>query len=246
MESIQEFTRNITVSTNAGKSTNNKAKQVKQPKENNKVNEPCQPIKDTQDIQKAKEYLFYKEGRYSITNKRDYAIFVLMINVARRAGDILNLTVGDILNNNGTFKKEIWTKTEKRGKKEVISLSSSAQSALSLYFKQHPEILSDKDNGLFPSRQSGNKSMGYNNLYAIYKDIESKINDDKTDNNKLRLSTHSARKTWAFQTVIRNKDNRYIIKQVSHTLGHDSEETTSHYLGFDTEETIKLFQNNGL
>jgi len=99
---------------------------------------------------------------------------------------------------------------------------------------------------LFPSRQSGKKSMGYNNLYAIYKNIENKINEDKTDNNKVHIATHSARKTWAYQIVQNNKDNRYIIKQVSHTLGHDSEETTSHYLGFDTEETIKLFQNNPL
>ena len=73
-----------------------------------------------------------------------------------------------------------------------------------------------------------------------------KINENKDENNKTHISTHSARKTWAYQTVMKNKDNRYIIKQVSHTLGHNSEETTSHYLGFDTEETIKLFQNNGL
>jgi len=108
MEAIQEFTRNIKVSSYGSKSINdnniNKTKQIKQPKENSKVNEPVQPIKDLQDIQKAKEYLFYKEGRYSITNKRDYAIFVLMINVARRAGDVLNLTVGDIINKNGTLK----------------------------------------------------------------------------------------------------------------------------------------------
>lgn len=219
---------------------------TKQINKRSQIKEPCQPIKDLQDIQKAKEYLFYKEGRYSITNKRDYAIFVLMINVARRAGDILKLTVGDVLNKNGAFKKEIWMITEKRKKQEVISLSPSAQEALTLYFEEHPEILSDRNNGLFPSRQSGNKSMGYNNLYAIYKNIENKINENKDENNKTHISTHSARKTWAYQTVMKNKDNRYIIKQVSHTLGHNSEETTSHYLGFDTEETIKLFQNNGL
>ena len=89
---------------------------TKQINKRSQVKEPCQPIKDLADIQKAKDYLFYKEGRYSITNKRDYAIFVLMINVARRAGDILKLTVGDILNKNGTFKKEIWIITEKRKK----------------------------------------------------------------------------------------------------------------------------------
>lgn len=210
------------------------------------IREPSQPIKDMQDIQKAKDYLFNKEGRYSITNKRDYAIFVLMINIARRAGDVLRLTVGDIFNTNGTYKKEIWMITEKRKKQEVISLSQSAQEALTLYFKEHPEILEDRDNGLFPSRQSNGKSMGYNNLYDIYKKIETKINEDKDINDKLNISTHSARKTWAYQIVNRNSNNRYIIKQVSNALGHDSEETTAHYLGFDTVATINLFQNNSL
>lgn len=227
----------------SNRNSNYKNRCVKLRKE---IREPVQPIKDISDIQKAKDYLFNREGRYSITNKRDYAIFVLMINIAKRAGDVLNLTVNDILNKNGTFKKEIWIITEKKQKQEVFSLSSSAQEALTLYFEEHPEILEDRNNGLFPSRQSNGKSMGYNNLYAIFKGIEKKINEDKDDNNKVHVATHSARKTWAYQTVMKNKDNRYIIKQVSHTLGHNSEETTSHYLGFDTEETIKLFQNNGL
>ena len=52
---------------------NTKNKCVKLRKE---IREPVQPIKDLSDIQKAKDYLFNKEGRYSITSKRDYAIFV--------------------------------------------------------------------------------------------------------------------------------------------------------------------------
>ena len=242
MSNTQE-TNSCNIMDISNRNSNYKNRCVKLRKE---IREPVQPIKDLADIQKAKDYLFYKEGRYSITNKRDYAIFVLMINVARRAGDILKLTVGDVLNKNGTFKKEIWMITEKRQHQEVISLSSSAQEALTLYFEEHPEILSDRNNGLFPSRQSGNKSMGYNNLYAIYKNIENKINENKDENNKTHISTHSARKTWAYHTTVNNKDDAYIVKHVSKVLGHKDEATTSHYLGFDRDTTVKLFQNNGL
>lgn len=227
----------------SNRNSNYKNRCVKLRKE---IREPVQPIKDISDIQKAKDYLFNREGRYSITNKRDYAIFVLMINIAKRAGDVLNLTVNDILNKNGTFKKEIWIITEKKQKQEVFSLSSSAQEALTLYFEEHPEILEDRNNGLFPSRQSNGKSMGYNNLYAIFKGIEKKINEDKDDNNKVHVATHSARKTWAYHTTVNNKDDAYIVKHVSKVLGHKDEATTNHYLGFDRDTTVKLFQNNGL
>ena len=49
-----------------------------------------EPIKNTRDINKIKQYLYGKE------NKRDYCIFVMGINVGLRAGDLLSLKIKDI------------------------------------------------------------------------------------------------------------------------------------------------------
>ena len=47
-----------------------------------------EPIKNTRDINKIRQYLYGKE------NKRDYCIFVVGINVGLRAGDLLSLKNG--------------------------------------------------------------------------------------------------------------------------------------------------------
>lgn len=70
-----------------------------------------EPIRDRKKIEDMKVYL---KGN----SLRDYALFVVGINVALRISDLLKLTCTDILNQNGkNFRsiKIIESKTKKRG-----------------------------------------------------------------------------------------------------------------------------------
>ena len=215
-------------------------------KKRKQIRIPTEPIKLKSDIQLAKDYLLNKPERYSINKTRDYALFVLMINIAKRVGDVLNLKVKDIFNLNGTYKKSFIIITSKRQKQEEIFITPVIKEALDLYFKQNPQILEDRDNGLFPTRESNGQSMSYETAWRIYKKIESEINKTKEENEKIHIATHTARKTFAYHTVQNNKKNQYIIGMVSKDLGHDSIATTYSYLGYDIEEIKKLHHNNQL
>lgn len=210
-------------------------------KKRKQIRIPTEPIKLKSDIQLAKDYLLNKPERYSINKTRDYALFVLMINIAKRVGDVLNLKVKDIFNLNGTYKKSFIIITSKRQKQEEIFITPVIKEALDLYFKQNPQILEDRDNGLFPTRESNGKSMSYETAWRIYKKIESEINKTKEENEKIHIATHTARKTKAFQYVNNHKDDQYSIAKVSKALGHNDIKTTMCYLGLDRKELSDFY-----
>lgn len=211
-----------------------------------KIVEPCQPIKDLADIEKAKNYLFNKAEKRTSNTLRDYCLFVLCINIAKRIGDVLNLTVDDIFTEKFEFRKDIRIITDKKEKAENFRLSASAKEVLGLYLGMHPEILDNRENGLFPTKESNGKSMSRVTAWRMFKKIEALINDGKEENDQVKISTHSGRKTFAYQSFMKNIDNPYMIEMISEALGHDSVKTTRAYLGFNAEALGKFYEDNGL
>lgn len=239
-QGYQQGSNVIQVSVRKNKPSSNKVKP------RTKIVEPVQPIKDLEDIQKAKTYLLNKNERYSLNKFRDYCLFVLSINICKRIGDVLKLTVDDILTEKNTFRKNIYIITDKKEKQECFTLSPQAQEALSFYFGTHPEILENRDNGLFPTRESNGKSMNRKTAWDIFKKIETEINKTKDENSQVHIATHSGKKTFGYQAFQNNLNNPYILELISNAMGHDSITTTRKYLGFDAEELSKLYTNNGL
>ena len=81
-----------------------------------RTNGTVDPITDLDDIQIAKDYFLNRAVRYSNTtnNIRDYVLFIVGINCARRIGDIVKFKVSDFLNSDGTWKEHFKIKEEKR------------------------------------------------------------------------------------------------------------------------------------
>ena len=95
---------------------------------------PVEPIRSLDDIERIKEYFLTTKG-HGNTRIRNYAYFVLSLNVARRCGDIVALRVRDVLNPDGTFKSHIiFDHEQKTGKSSMILLNSKTAEALKLYF----------------------------------------------------------------------------------------------------------------
>lgn len=233
----QVGTNVIQMSTNKNITEKPKIKKIKL---RTKITEPVEPLKLKSDIELAKSYLMNKQGRYSDNQLRDYALFCVGINLSRRITDLLKRTVKDFLNPNGTFRNEFEMITGKKQKQECVIISQNTKDVLSLYFKANPELLEDRDNHLFPTRESN--SMTRQTAFRIMKDVENEINKTKTDDNdKIHIATHSLRKTKAFWYIQNHKDDQYAILKVSHALGHNSQSTTMHYLGLDKKELLDYY-----
>ena len=105
--------------------------EIEKPKKNKKAGVTLQhtavnPIKDIEDIEAAKQYFLNKDQRFinTSTNIRNYALFVLSCNCARRIGDILNFTIGDVLNPNGTIRTKVTIREQKTKKVAEIFFCS--------------------------------------------------------------------------------------------------------------------------
>lgn len=229
-KTIQPSVQPIKVTTNVIKDNKNiKTKYVS--------HMPVQPI-PKEYIQKAKDYFHNPHSRYHMNDKRDYCYFVLSINTARRAGDILNLKVRDVLNDDNTIKEHMIIHEQKTGKIAKVKLNQNAKEALAEYLNSKKQI--NMDDYLFQNYKTGNK-LTVDGARKIIKRMVKAIGLDKTG---MSFGTHSLRKTWAKTTIDNNPNNSKIEIAVSQALNHSSVASTRHYIGRTQEEMDMLFENN--
>lgn len=88
--------------------------------------EAVEQIKNKKDVKKLVEFLH-------ITNKRNYAIVVLGINILLRAGDLLSLKWKDVLEDENTFKMHFTMTEDKTDKTRKVNLNTSSVDALTEY-----------------------------------------------------------------------------------------------------------------
>jgi len=203
---------------------------------------PVQPIRELEYIQKAKIYFLNKPERFKGQNIRDYTIFVLGINLARRCGDLLHLRIHNVLDTENNIKSNIIIQEQKTGKIANLIITPVIKEALEMYFPTLGDI--NMFDPLFPSRnkdQDGNKKpMTLKNFYYKMQGLKAEL--EIVD----PLGTHSLRKTWAYLALKNNKDDAHIVSKISKALNHSNIETTFRYLGIEQEELDALFIDNQL
>ncbi len=175
-----------------------------------------EPIKSIKDIAKIKQYLIGKE------NKRDYMLFVVGINVGLRAGDLLNLKIRDVFQDNKVVDTVIINE-EKTDKKRDFEINKSAKGAILLYVDTLKNI--DPDSYLFKSR----KGDGPVTVEAAHKIIKTTLNELNIKGN---YGTHTLRKSFAYHIYANNiKTNPSIINTLQKILNHSSASVTLRYIG---------------
>ena len=194
-----------------------------------------EPIKNRDKIARIKDNLRKKP--------RDYLLFVLGINVALRASDLLQLRVSDVLDGDGMIRDQITVLESKRKKRRVISLSDSAKDAIAFYFNdaEWPDFPSDRFNRwlkwpLFFSQKDISKPICRTQAYRLIKKWTSDVG--LTGN----YGTHSLRKTWAYWA----RKEGTAIDLIRQVLGHSREETTLRYVGISREEIDQVFRSVNL
>lgn len=168
-----------------------------------------EPIKNTRDINKIKQYLYGKE------NKRDYCIFVVGINIGLRAGDLLSLKINDVTDGNTIFDI-VNIKEQKTGKTRNFTLNKNAKEAIQLYISSLADY--DFNDYLFKSRKGGH--LGVRPLHHIIKTLTKNLGI------KGNFGTHTLRKTMAYHRYINNVP----LETLQKLLNHSSSAITLRYM----------------
>ena len=185
-----------------------------------------EPIKNRDKISRIKDMLRKKP--------RDYLFFVLGINVALRASDLLSLKVGDVIDSEGRIRDQIVVLESKRKKRRVIALSDSAVAALEFYFQTHSR--EERDRFLFYSQKRPRSAISRTQAYRLV------VEWCEAVDLKGNYATHSLRKTWAYWA----RKAGTPIDLIRQALGHSTEQTTLRYVGISRDEIDDVFRKVNL
>jgi integrase len=114
-----------------------------------------EPIRDKKKLSQIKNQL---EGakRY-----RDLLLFVVGINTALRISDLLQLRIGDFVNEQGIIQDRFSIREEKRDKRNVVVINASIRDALEKFLMAFPDITQNVDHYVFFSTRN---SKSYRNF----------------------------------------------------------------------------------
>lgn len=209
-------------------------------------------IKSEDDLRMAMDFFLTCDYRYksNCLNLRNYALFIVACNCARRISDILKLKVCDFLNPDGSFKKVYRIQEKKTSKFANIYITDPIKEAITLYLEKRFET-SLSDTGLtfeqlgeplFISREKNKESLTRQQAWNIMNTMGESIGlSDKGVN----VGCHSCRKTFAYQTIKNNKDNAYMLGVVQKALNHSSQDITLTYADFVEEDQAELYNSYG-
>jgi integrase len=171
-------------------------------------------IKDRSQLEAVKDYLRVK-------SIRDYCLFVLGINSGLRISDLLQLRVGDVIEN-GTVRSIIKLKEQKTSKNKAFDLNNSAKQAILDYLKTRKEC--GMEEPLFCGRK-GDKAIQRQHAWRILSEACEAVGI--TGN----IGTHTLRKTFGYHLYNKTND----ITLVQKILNHSSPSITLSYIGITSD-----------
>jgi len=182
-----------------------------------------QPIKNMVKVEEMKVYLKSK-------SLRNWALFTLGINSALRISDLLVLKVSDVVDEKGHIRDRIKVKEIKTSKTKTFPFSAKVTDALSIYIASE-----NPTDALFPSRQ-GSEAITRIQCHRLLKGVALEVGIE--DN----ISTHSMRKTWAYQAYMKGVP----LIQIMDALNHSSEDMTKRYLGITQAALDEVYMSMDL
>ena len=148
----------------------------------------------------------------SITNRRDHAMFKLMLRCGLRVEEIANVTLGAL----DLKRRRIFVKNGKGGKDRVVYISNDAYGALTEYLRVRPSTRAKK---LFLVEKGAHAGKPIS-VRGIQKRMEHYARETG-----LKVSCHHLRHTMATQLLNADAD----LVTIQDLLGHTRIKTTQRY-----------------
>ena len=188
-----------------------------------------EPIRDRKKISQIKNLLRGKQQyRYLL-------LFTVGINSALRISDLLQLKIGQFINQNGQYRKRFVIKEQKRGKRHEIFINESIRDSLREYMAAYPHIIQSSENFLFfnPKTQLPIKrGQAWKFISTICQEVGLQGN----------YGTHSLRKTWGYHARMNGVD----LALIMYKFNHNSIAYTKRYLGITDDEIEKVINRLNL
>jgi integrase len=216
----------------------------KQTPNNSKYGDPHEvyPIKKKEEIEAIINY-FINKTKIADTeyNKkiagRNLLMFVLGINVALRAGDLLQLKWKDVFDESGEFKDFRRLKEEKTKKFKNLYYNDGAKNAINKYIEEF-NIKIEPDSYIFKSREKG--SIDVRTACKILKEAANECGLI------YNVGSHTMRKTFGYWFIKNNQNDMRALAKLQELLNHSSQKTTIRYIGLADEETKEYYDSNVL
>lgn len=174
-----------------------------------------EPIRNKKKIEDIKKYLY--------GNKRNSLLFILGINTALRASDLLSLKYKDIIDIDGEPLEYIKLRDTKTNKHNKLPFAKNVIKAIREYVAE--DFKGDLEQYVFKSRKGENKPITRQAAWQIMKDIGNAVNVSD-------LGIHSLRKTWAYHSFKAGTD----IVIIQDMLNHSSPAVTLRYIGITQDD----------
>jgi integrase len=193
-----------------------------------------EPIRDRKKISQIKNLLDGSK-RY-----RDLLLFVVGINSALRISDLLQLQIGDFIDEDGDIRNHFIIREAKRDKRNEVVVNSNMREALDKYLAYYPNIGHNPDNYLCFST----KLSDYNYTRSITRVQGWRIVADMCHSVGLsgNYGTHTLRKTWGYHARLSGVP----LELIMHKLNHSNIAVTKRYLGITDDELRALAENLNL
>jgi len=191
-----------------------------------------EPIRNRNTITRIKTILKGQE-RY-----RDLLLFTVGVNTALRVSDLLNLRIGDFVDENGEVRQRFWLKEEKRGKRNEVVINQSILDALELYRKAYEKVEANLDHFVFFNTRTNDYTQPISRQQA-WQFVSTMCRDVGLRGN---YGTHTLRKTWGYHARMNGVD----LALIMHKLNHSDLSYTKRYLGITDEESGEVVKRLNL
>ena len=186
-------------------------------------------FKNRKEIEKIKQFLLGKK------DKRDYALFVLGINIGLRTQDLVSLRVSDVSSSPTDIKKRVQVIEQKTGKIREFEINDAASNALKVYLGSLKTY--EPDSWLFPSRK-GDKPISVDGVRGIIKGTCKELGI------KGNYGAHSLRKSFGYWVYVsRVQQNPLVLVTLQKMFNHTTQATTLRYIGIDNSEISDIYNN---
>lgn len=183
-----------------------------------------EPIRDKKKISQIKNQLT------GAKHFRELLLFVVGINTALRISDLLQLQVGNFIDEQGAIQNSFSIREEKREKRNQVVINGSIRDALTQYLIAYPRVISNPDHFLFfTSRRYGpifSKPITRVQAWRLISEMCSAVG--LVGN----FGTHTLRKTWGYHA----RQSGVPMELIMHKLNHSNIAMTKRYLGITDDE----------
>jgi len=159
---------------------------------------------------------------------RDFCLFTIGINSGLRIGDLLKLTIADVIDGKGKPKDRITLREQKTGKAKDFPMGSTTIKALKEYLDSRADL--GHNIALFPSRKGGtpiSRVQAYRILSEAARAVG--ITED--------VGTHTLRKTFGYHAYKQGID----VTRIQKLLNHSAPSVTLAYIGITREELDNVY-----